>query len=202
LDYVSLLPPEIKQRRIEEQRQNKILRIAVIVLVALLVVYAFMLVTSMLTRSTLESLRDEREELEQQAAALEEYAELYEEMQSAEETLNQAMGNVPDWNVLLLDLGLALNPESSLTDLSLNYVYENDDDNNGGSGSLDMSGWSYSHGNVSDVLERVQKLEQLEDVRLEGSSSTTINNRPAAEFTIDATILPGPVYFDPDEGGS
>jgi len=208
LDYVSLLPPEIKQRRIEEQRQGKILKIAAIVLVALLVVYAFLLVSSFLTRNTLDSLRNEREDLEQQAAALQEYDDLYNEMQSAEDTLNRAMGNVPEWDRFLLDLGLAMNPETALTSLNIDYqIDDNEEDGNAengnaGSGSFSMQGWSYSHGNVSDMLERAQKLEQLENLRLRSSSPATINNRPAVEFSVDAVLLPGPLYFDPDEEGS
>lgn len=209
MDYVSLLPPEIKQRRIDEQRQGKLIRIAVVVMVILLIVYAYLMVSTFLTRSTLQSLRDQREDLESQAAALQEYGELYNEMTDAEDRLNRAMGNVPDWDQFLKELGMALNPEASITELSIAYHDNNNNDDNetdeqttGGNGSFDMRGWSYSHGNVADILERVQELDQLDNVRFRVSSEATVNNRAAVQFTVDAILLPGPVFFDPDEGGS
>ena len=203
MEHVSLLPPEIKKRRIVEKRQGRVLRIGVLVIALLVLANVFLLVTTILTRNTLHSLQDEREELEAQAAELREYEELYNEMSAAENRLNTAMGNVPDWSRLLLDIGQAINPEASINDLSLTYVINTDDEgNNTGSGSFDMSGWSYSHGNVADMLGRVQRLEQLDDVRCRVSQETTIQGRRAVEFDVDADLLPGPVFFDPDGGGS
>jgi len=206
LEYVSLLPPEIKQSRLEQRKQARISKIAVIILAVILAVYAFLLVSSYLTRSSLESMQEEREDLETQAAGLQEYADLYDEMSNAEDRLNRAMGSMPDWDHFLRDLGMALNPEAALTELDLTYQPNANDDeeenNNGDSGSFTMRGWSFSHGNVGDVLERVQKLDQLDQVRLQATSETTINNRPAVQFTVDAELLPGPVFFDPDEEGS
>lgn len=216
MDYVSLLPPEIKKRRIDEKRQGKIVKLAVIVLAVVLAIYIFLLVSSLLTRNSLQSLQEERRDLEAQAAALQEYADLYEEMSETEDRLNRAMGTVPDWSEFMLDLAMALNPEGSLSELNLAYeataVEENEDDDdddedaeeNGtvNQGYFGMRGKSYSHGNVGDVLERIQELEQLSDVRCRISSETTLNNRPAVEFNVDARLLPGPVFFDPDGEGS
>ncbi len=212
MDYVSLLPPEIKQRRIDEQRQGKIIKLAVIVLAIVLAVYIFLLVSSLLTRNSLQSLQDERRDLESQAAALQEYADLYEEMSETEDRLNRAMGTVPDWSQFMLDLAMALNPEGSLSEVNLAYEAVTNDTNDTNDnaeedsitsqGYFNMRGKSYSHGNVGDVLERVQELEQLDDVRCRISSETTLNNRPAVEFTVDARLLPGPVFFDPDGEGS
>ncbi len=203
MEYVSLLPPEIKQRRLEEKRQGRLIKIAVIALAVVLAVYVFLLASTLLTRSTLNSLQEERQQLEDQAAELEEYANLYNEMSEAEDRLNRAMGNVPDWDQLLRDLGMALNPEGALTELDISYQADNnadgEEDENEESGSFDMRGWSYSHGNVADIIERVQRLEQLNNVRFRVSSETTINNRQAVQFTVDATLVPGPVFFDPEE---
>ncbi len=203
MEYVSLLPPEIKQRRLDEKRQGRLIKIAVIALAVVLAVYVFLLASTLLTRSTLNSLQEERQQLEDQAAELEAYANLYNEMSEAEDRLSRAMGNVPDWDQLLRDLGMALNPEGALTELDISYLAENnageEEDENGESGSFDMRGWSYSHGNVADIIERVQRLEQLNNVRFRVSSETTINNRQAVQFTVDGALLPGPVFFDPEE---
>ncbi len=219
MDYVSLLPPEIKQRRIDELRQDKINKLVVIVLAIVLAVYIFLLVSSLLARNSLQSLQEERRDLETQAAALQEYADLYEDMSETEDRLNRAMGNVPDWNQFMFDLAMALNPEGAISELNLAYeagtTEDNDNNNNNNDnndnaevessanqGYFDMRGKSYSHGNVGDVLERIQELEQLADVRFRISSETMLNNRPAVEFTVDARLLPGPVFFDPDGEGN
>lgn len=190
LKYVSLLPPEIKQKRIRESRQGKVLRIIFLVFVGLLGIYAFLLVSTFMTRSNLQSLQAERQSVENQAAALQEYEDLYNRMESAEGKINTAMERVPEWGDFLSDLGSVLDPDISLRSIQLSYQAEN--------GSFNMDGWTFAHGNVANMLQRVYTLNQLEDVRIQVSSETTVGERDAVQFTVDADLLPGPQFFDPD----
>lgn len=191
LKYVSLLPLEIKQKRIRESRQGKIVRIMFLVFVGLLGIYAFLLVSTFMTRSNLQSLQAERQSVEDQAEALQEFEDLYNRMSDAEGKVNTAMGRVPEWGVFLSDLGTVLDPDISLTDIQVSSGED--------AGSFNMNGWTYAHGNVADMLERVYTLEQLEDVRIQMSSETTVGDRDAVQFTVDAVLLPGPQFFDPGE---
>lgn len=186
MDYVSLLPPEIKAKRIQDKRQALLIKIAVILFILVMVVYAFLLVSSVLTRNNLNSLRSEREDLEMQANALMQYEQLFNQMNAAEATLNSAMGNTPLWSEMLYDLGLSLPVGTWLSDLTLNYTAN--------SGTFNMRGWSFTHSGVGDMLESLEEMNQLSNVRLQASSETTFEGRDAVQFVVDANLLSGPPF--------
>lgn len=195
-ENVSLLPPEIKKKRIDEKKQGKLIRIFLIVFVIILAGYAFLLVSSLFARSELQALQEERDTVESQAAELAEYEELYNRMNEAEELINTAMGRVPLWGEFLKDMSRAIDPDAALIDLSVSYE-DNDE-----AGSFNMRGWTYTHRNVADMLDRVRELEQLENLRCRVSVATAIDQTDAVEFNVDAGIRPGPHFFEPEEGGS
>ena len=186
MEYVSLLPPEIKAQRIQKKRQAVFIRIAFLIFIIVLVIYAFLLVSSILTRSNLNSLRDEREMIDAQAAALTEYEVLFNEMNAAEARLNAAMGTVPVWSDFLLDLGLTLPTGAWLSEMSVNY--------GGESGSFNLRGWSYTHSGVAEMLNQIETMDQLSDVRLRTSSETTFDGRDAVQFVVEAGLRSGPPF--------
>ncbi|MFO7951749.1 MAG: hypothetical protein R6U91_02930 [Bacillota bacterium] len=192
--YVSILPPEIKKRSIDEKKQGKLIRIILFVFVILLAVYAFLMVSSLFARSELQSLQQERKSVEEQAEALAEYEDLYNRMTEAEELINAAMRRSPNWGEFLGDIGRALDPEIALLEFSAAYNNEED--------RFNMRGWTYTHRNVADMLDRVYTLEQLEDVRCRISTEATDEQRDAVEFDVGADILPGPQFFESEEGGN
>jgi Tfp pilus assembly protein PilN len=181
VDIVSLLPPEIKQKRLEGRRQAVLIRILIAFFIIVLVVYAYLLVSSILTRNSIESIRSERESVEMQINSLKPYADLFAEMTAAEQRLEQAMGANPQWSVFLQDIGLALPPGIWLSEMSITYA------ENGG--SLNIRGWGFSNENIAEMLERVQALETVNDVRIQVASETTFEGQDAVQFTVDAVIV-------------
>lgn len=188
MEYVSLLPPELKEKREQERKQGILIRAVGLFFIVALVVYAFLLVSTIMTRSELESLRSERELLETQAAALEEYEVLYDNMVVAEGRVDSAMGRVPVWNDFMQDIGLTLPPGIWLSDMHVNYNEE--------SGSFNMSGWAYNHSGVASMIEEIETLEQLDEIRVGVSSETIYDGQEAVQFTVDAVLLPGPPFID------
>ncbi|GEM_PF-796953 len=191
MKYVSLLPPEIKEKRKKERKQGILFRIVGLLFIAALVVYAFLLVSTIMVRSELESLRSERNMLEDQAAALQEYEILFNEMTAAESRVNSAMGTVPPWAELMQDVGMTLPPGIWLSDLNVNY---SDD-----TGSFNMRGWAYNHSGVAEMVEGVEKMDQIQDLRVRVSTETTYQGRDAVQFTLDAGLLPGNPFFEIDD---
>lgn len=188
MEYVSLLPPELKEKREQERKQGILIRVVGLFFIVALFVYAFLLVSTIMTRSELESLRSERELLETQAAALEEYEVLYDNMVVAEGRVDSAMGRVPVWNDFMQDIGLTLPPGIWLSDMHVNYNEE--------SGSFNMSGWAYNHSGVASMIEEIETLEQLDEIRVGVSSETIYDGQEAVQFTVDAVLLPGPPFID------
>jgi Tfp pilus assembly protein PilN len=187
MNHVSLLPPEIKKKRLEEKKQNLLIRIVIAIFLVVMCVYAFLLVSTFLTRSNLESLRFEREAVENQIAALSEYELLYNNVNAAEARLNAAMGSIPLWTEFLQGLGLTLPPGVTLTTMTLTYESE--------AGTLSMQGWTYSHSDVADMLDKLETLEQLADIRCRVSTETVTAGQDTVQFTVDAVLLPGPQFI-------
>lgn len=186
MDYVSLLPPEIKQKRLEGKRQALIIRIAIISFIIIMALYAFLLVSTIMARSRLNTVRQELTALETQVEALREYEVLYNDMNRAEERVAQAMGTIPPWQDFLLDLGLTLPPGVWLSDMNVTYAAE--------SGSMSMRGWGFSHAGVADMLGQVKTMDQLDNVNIGTSFTTTYEGRDAVQFNVEAKVLPGPPF--------
>jgi len=191
VEYVSLLPPEIKAKRKQEQKQRILIRAALVIFVIILIIYAYLLVGSIMARSNLESLQSERQLLENQAAALEEYEVLYNEMNTAENRLNMAMGEVPSWAEFMQDLGLTLPPGVWLSDMTVSFANE--------TGTFNMRGWAYNHSGVAEMREEVEKMEQLNNLRIRTSTETTYNGQEVVQFVLDAEVLSGTPYIEVEE---
>ena len=191
MEYVSLLPPEIKARRASKRRQGVIVRIFLFALLIVFIVIAFLLVTSILVGQDLRSLQNERESLEQQAAVLAEYEELYIRLTTRESMVGAAMGTVPPWNDLLLDTSRALQAGTWISNFNLSYAEE--------SGSLSMSGWAYDHSGVAVMLDQLLNIEQLDEVKISASTGTNYQGMEAVQFQVSSQILTGPSFVDVDE---
>ena len=191
MEYVSLLPPEIKARRASKRRQGIIVRIFLIALLFAIIINAFFLVTSILVGQNLRSLENERESLEQQAAVLLEYEELYIRLTTRENMVGEAMGTVPPWSDLLMDTSRALQAGTWISDLNLSYAGE--------SGSLTMSGWAYNHSSVAVMLDQMLTVEQLDQVQISASTEIDYQGMEAVQFQLSSQILTGPSFVSVDE---
>lgn len=190
MNHVSLLPPELKKKRLEDKKRDLLIRVVIAIFLVVICVYAFLLVSTFLTRSHLESLRFERSAVENQIALLSEYQTLYNNVNAAEARLNSAMGTIPQWADFLQGLGFALPPGVTLTNLALTYELEN--------GTLNMQGWTYSHSDVADMLDKLDTLDQLADIRCRVSTETVTDGQDTVQFTVDAVLLPGPQFIATD----
>ncbi len=192
MEYVSLLPPELLVKKAEDRRQGVIIRVVIYTFIISLMIYAFLLVSSILARNELNTINFERESVERQAEGLEEYATLYADMNNAEEVLAAAMGNVPVWNEILFDLAITFPPGTVwLSEMSVNYRE--------GSGSINMRGWAYDHSYLASMLEEVSTMEQLSGVRCQVSTESSYGGVDVVMFTIEAVVRPGPQFIAYEE---
>ncbi|MDW7740386.1 MAG: hypothetical protein SCJ97_10100 [Bacillota bacterium] len=191
MEYVSLLPPEIKARKIAQLKLRKIFLILFVVLLITACVFTFFLVRNILTQRQLSSLIVEREMVERDAAALQEYEDLFQQVNARVSLVSNAMGTFPPWGKLLTDTSNTLLVGTWLSDLTLNYSDT--------SGILNMRGWAYNQSGVASMLEQLYKLDQLDQVRLRLSSATQFDGSDAVEFQVESQILTGPAFIDDDD---
>ncbi len=191
MEYVSLLPPEIKAKKAAQQKQRSILFILFVLLLIIAVIYAFLMVSTFLIRQDLRSLQNERETLEEQAADLEEYEELYRQLTARERVVSEAMGTVPPWSDLLRDASRALPVGTWLSALSLSYAED--------SGSMTMSGWAYDYSGVATTLDQLFTIDQLDQIQTRVSTETDYQGMQAVQFQVDGRILTGPDFLAVDQ---
>ena len=190
---ISLLPPEIKRDRQEQEKRRKIELIMLLVVVFLVVFNIFLLVNNLLLRGNMNTLQIKRAAVELESAGLEEYAELYREINSSEQLLITAMGTVPPWSAFFRNVSQSMPVTAWFSDLTALYSDQ--------AATLTIQGWSYDHGSLADLLERLEKNEQLKQVKCRVSTETTFQGAEAIQFQVDATLLPGPGFLA-EEGGA
>lgn len=188
INRVSLLPPEIKRRRQERENRKKIQMLLLLFLILIVVINVFFFVNTLLVRNNFKSLQQEREAVEQQAAALEEFAGLDREINSAQQLVSSAMGTVPRWSAFFRGISQVMPVTAWFSDLTAVYSDQ--------AGTLTIRGWSYDHGSLADLLERMKTLDQLEEVNCRVSTETNYQGKEAIQFQIDAALLSGPGFFD------
>ncbi len=191
---VSLLPPEIKAERLLEKKQGVVIKIMLLLMLIVLVIYTYLLVSSLIAKNDLDSLEQQREVVERQSRALAEYEDLYNDMSRAEDMLNRAMGTNPRWSDVLQEVGESFFPFARLTDLTLNYA--------GDEGTINMRGLTGSISDVATLVERFENLDTINGARVRTSSETGTGDQTEVQFLIDASLIPGSLYLDPEEGGS
>lgn len=189
---ISILPPEVK-KRFKQRKRNRILVLgSVLVLVAFVIFYSLLYLATQIPKMELRALENQRARVEEQVDRLQEYKEMQERAEAAEDLLREAMGTVPDWNLLLKDFGIRIPHGVWLTEVNVSYQGER--------GEMTLRGWAQSHSLAGQWLEKLQEAPRLEEVHLSFSAEGDYLGKPHVQFEINGEIMRG----DPEdwlEGG-
>jgi len=191
LDKISLLPQEIKDRRVNQRTIGRLSFLLFIIVLILVVINVFFLVTNFIVQRNLQALIIEKETVQREADALQEYQDLHEEFTAVENVLGDAMGTVPPWGLMFRDLSRTLAPSAWLSDLTVSYSDQ--------TGTLNLSGWAHDHKRLADTLEQLYDLEQLDQVRTRTTTGVDYQGREAIQFSVDAVVLTGPEFTDTED---
>ncbi len=193
LKHVSLLPPEIKIQRLTRHKKQRYFLALIIVLIVVVAVNALFLINSILVRENLKSLQYERSVVDNQAASLQEYEELYQLLSRTENLVNDAMGTVPLWSVLLSDISHTLPIGTQLSDLRIDYSDQ--------SGTVTMRGWVYDHSSLAGMLDQLFTIEQMDQILCRVSTESNYQGREVVQFLVDSILLTGPSFLPDNESG-
>ena len=193
MSRISLLPPEIRAVRKTQRKQGRLFLLFLILLIVLVAINLFFIVNAYFVSKNLKSLQEERALVEVQASTLLEYEEIYQQLGSAEKMVNDAMGTVPPWSVILNDLGETLPVGTQLSELKISY--------SGQSGAVSMLGSAYGHSGLAAMLEQLYTIKQLDGIVCRSSTETGTEGREVIQFVVDSLILTGPVFLSDEEGG-
>lgn len=193
MKHVSLLPPEIKSKRMAQRTRSRVYLLLVIIIIMIICINLYLLVNIFFIRQNLKTLQNERTAIDNQVAALTEYEELYLRLDRTKILVDVAMGTVPRWGVLLRDISQTLPVGTQLSEMSINYADQ--------SGTLTLRGWVGDHSSLADLLDRLNNVEQLDQIQVRTSTEIGIEGRETVQFLVESVLLSGPVFLSEDEGG-
>ncbi len=190
---ISLLPSEIKKQKETRQKQ----RIAVIagigVLGILLLVFGALYTVVSLERAQVAEQEERVENLERRIEELDKYAQMKEEVEEVKDHLREAMGNVPPWDHFLAEVSGSMPGNVWMGNLNADFDEEG--------GTINISGTTHSHEDLSAWLQKLYHLERLENVRCRYSEKTEGETVTEVRFDIEANLKPGEPYEMMMEGG-
>jgi Tfp pilus assembly protein PilN len=183
---VNLLPPEILEKRKAERRLAYMVVAFVVVSLVLAGVWGFALTRANSKQRTLEAKQQELQQVKQQAAALEIFEVQQAELARRKSVAHAALDARQDWAKLLDEISLVLPSDMWLSTLAATTEAR-----------LQLEGFSvdatdtpdYGHKTVAKLLVRLAELEQLADVWLSNSVKTQVEERPALQFTVTASVV-------------
>ncbi|MDI6693326.1 MAG: hypothetical protein QMD76_08510 [Anaerosomatales bacterium] len=183
---VNLLPPEILEKRKAEKRLAYMVAALVIVSLVLVGVWGFAFTRANSKQRDLEAKQQELQQVKQQAASLEIF-----ELQQAELARRKAVAQLAldarqNWAKLFDEISLVLPSDMWLSALAATTESK-----------LQLDGYSvdttdtpdYGHKTVAKLLVRLAELEQLADVWLSNSVKTEVEDQPALQFTVTASVV-------------
>lgn len=180
---ISLLPPEIREERNLRRKQRFYIIVSASVLGVFLLTYISLLLITLNIHSQADTLEDQRHSIERQIAELEHIAEMQVMVDKTEVILHQALGEVPDWEILLREISALIPDDVWLSDLNATFTDE--------SGEMSMRGWGRHHYFVAAWLRKTEELEGMENIRFQFSTETTVEDRKAFQFEIRGNLEPG-----------
>lgn len=201
---INLLPPEIEARWESERKKRTALLTAGAVLAIFIVLYGVLVLATFQVRADVTGLRNERAELESKIPALQQYAQLQNQIEQTEGLIKEAVGIPPSWKSVLENIGLHIPVNVWLSDLS----YSNE--KNGGRqstssnsnttnnqeapetcGELTIQGYAFEYIAMTQWLEQIRQIPELTGVNCRFSSREELNGEPVIRFEIKAGVLSG-----------
>jgi len=151
------LPPEIKARW-ERERQKRAAQVtAGVVLAIFIVIYGLLLLATFQVRAEVARLQQEHTELKSKIPALQQYAQLQDQVKQAEGLIKEAVGTPPEWKSILENIGLYIPVNVWLTDLSFtNEKNEDKQSTNSNSNTANNQAADDLAKSVQDVAKAIQ----------------------------------------------
>ncbi|MDD4169471.1 MAG: hypothetical protein PHD36_04295 [Desulfotomaculaceae bacterium] len=200
---VSLLPPEIKARRLAQRRRALYFMGAGGVLLLFLVIYTSLLTMTLLVRSDTRVLRERQSELENITAGYKQYEALEASVAKNNKLLRQAMGDIPEWPNLITELNRCRPLNVWLTGLNAAYHSGTVERAAKSSGTqtaaknaaekneIVIQGFANDYPAVANWFEDIQDITGLTDVQCRFIGEQALDSNSWVKFEIKAGILPG-----------
>jgi len=199
LNNISLLPPEIKLYKQSRQKMMNYSFAFIIGLMVLLIIYFVLIFANVQANSELNKLKKDRATLDSEIQVLGKYEDLQQQVIFVNQTFEKIMNNVPDWDDLLVNIGLNIPDGVWLTDMTATQSKsktKNEDEGEGEGksttgGDLLVRGLAINNSLIASWLDEIQKISHVQNANISFASKRVVDNQNVIQFEIKASITPG-----------
>lgn len=184
---VSLLPNHYILQNQARKRKDKLLKISLVVMCTLFAVYAASVILHTAVKNEFRTLQKENKRVLEEISELEYLSALNNDINAIYNRAKTAVGNNPDWNKLIVDIGNSTPETIGITNMELSYE--------GGNGTGKIMGLALDHSTVSAWLETLNELIEITDVRCSFLTQTQESADDLVQFEITMKLRPGSGYM-------
>lgn len=192
---INLLPPEIRERQRIRRRTAAVVLVGIIVLAALGAFYVLQAMRLADVQEDLEAQQQRNDELRQEVAQLQRFAELQQELQDTRDLLNTLLADRILWSGVLRDVSLVIPGEMWLSGLTGTATGAGEATTTttttavptvpGGGlvGQITFNGFAFDHRDVALWLSRLEDVRGFVNPWLSNSQKTLIGLTEVVQFT-------------------
>jgi Tfp pilus assembly protein PilN len=191
---INLLPPEIRERQRARRRTAAVVLVGIIVLAALGAFYVLQVMRLADVQEDLEAQQQRNDELRQEIAQLQRFAELQQELQDTRDLLNTLLADRILWSGVLRDVSLVIPGEMWLSGLTGSATGAEGETTTtttavptvpGGGlvGQITFNGFAFDHRDVALWLSRLEDVRGFVNPWLSNSQKTLIGLTEVVQFT-------------------
>lgn len=187
---VNLLPPEVRSRRQIGRLTRAIIAAAVVVVVLLVGFFAYQVQRYHSVTNSLKAQQSQNAALSAQAAGLERYAQLKQELSNKQQTVQQLTATVVLWSGVLRNLSMVIPSDVYLTSVSGNIQVATSSTGSTSSGlvgTIQFQGVATSYPAVALWLTRLQEVTGWTNAWITSGTKSASDNTIAFSGSIDLT---------------
>lgn len=193
LKNISILPIEYKKKQKAYEMISVYILSAVLALLAFAVIFIYIYAGNRGLATELASVREQNESMRGRIDTLEPYRQAQDKIRSTKELIVKAAGTNPDWAELFNEICFHMPSNVWLNEIAFSYTEQ--------SKEMKLHGSSLTQYGVAQWLDRLKKVQGLENVSIKLSSGDGAGGLKGIQFEIGATVLAGEQWkLDSEKG--
>ncbi len=188
---ISLLPRTIKEQR--KKKRRMLLISAGIFFLAILFALAFIYLTHMIrdVNNDIAAVENEAEQVESRIDELQPYRESYEQAAEMINLIEEDLGEVPNWQAVMVKLSESIPATSGVNALSMHYENDDEEADEDATGALNITAYTVDHADLTTWLETLSSAPLVEEVEYKFLEKTTYGEMEleAYAYEIEAEVI-------------
>lgn len=190
---ISLLPAELRNYQASAKKMSKYAVVVAFLILGFVLIYAVLSLTVILPQQQLNSVRQQRQDMQKKIAELQPCEDMLNASEAAKKLVSEAMGTNPQWDKLFVEIFNSIPENTWLNDFSTTFSVN--------AGELSLKGWAKSHTDVAEWLAGLKTMEGLSNIQCQFTAKTEADSGNDIQFEIKAVLTQGKAFEMPAEGG-